>query len=91
MTLRIGVIGSGGRAAGCLQAFADLDGSEPVALAARNPVTGKALAGRFLADVAAAEGGEETGWRQDLQCAYDAAQIGWAAERSVAEGNRINL
>ena len=42
----------------------------------------------FLADVA---GGEGTGWRQDLQRSYEAAQIGWAAERSVAEGGRIEL
>ena len=51
MTLNIGVIGSGGRAAGCLQAFADLDGCKPVALAARNKATGKPLAKQFQIDL----------------------------------------
>jgi hypothetical protein len=41
--------------------------------------------------VAGEAGGARTGWRQDLQRAYEAAQIGWAAEQSVAKGHRIEL
>ena len=49
--IRLGAVGSGGMAAGRMQAFAKLEGCEWVALAARNPQTGPPLAQRYEVDL----------------------------------------
>ena len=41
----------------------------------------------FLQDIK----GRESGWRDDLQRAFEAMKIGLAAERSVREERRISL
>ncbi len=48
---------------------------------------GRSLEALFLEEVR----GGETGWRADLQRAFEAMQIGLAAERSVQEDQRISL
>ena len=45
--MRIGVVGSGGRAAACLEGFAAVEGCEPVAVSARNAATGSKLARQY--------------------------------------------
>ena len=45
--MRIGVVGSGGRAAACREGFAAVEGCEPVAVSARNAATGSKLARQY--------------------------------------------